>query len=198
MAPCYDKIISKTVCGETLRYGVVYGNEQIVFIKTGAEGTIEGHQNKYLQIAHRLHTRLGATVICASNPWIEDSAHLEADKAMIATVAAEGNFASYGVYLWGTSDGAYHNLLLAQQVRQTVRYLGINLSMKSVADLIQQLQANPRVDKLLVYGTKDYAYPCVPQLKALARENLEILTVEGADHTFQNMQETYLSLTDLL
>ena len=195
MALSYDKVISKTLCGEKLRYGIVYGNEKIVFIKTGAGGTVKGHRDKYLQIAHRLHARIGATVICASNPWIDAKIHLEADKEMIASVAAERH---YALYLLGASDGAYHNLLLAQQLKQTTRYLGINPSLVDFADFVKQLQANPQVDKLLVYGTKDESYPYVPQLKELACENLEILTVAGADHTFKNMLETYISLADLL
>ena len=67
----YDKQINKTVCGEKLRYGILYGNEKIVFIKVGAGGSIRGYQDKYLQMAQRVHERMCATVICASNPDAE-------------------------------------------------------------------------------------------------------------------------------
>ena len=129
----YDKTINKTLSGEKLRYGLLYGNEKIVFIKVGAGGNIRGYQDKYLKMAHRVHERLGATVICASNPYIEHG-HEDADQAMIETVAAEAGFASYEVYFVGTSDGGYHNLKLAKIVPQSVKFLGINASLNSVQD----------------------------------------------------------------
>ena len=75
----YDRTTRKTVAGEVIHYGILHGNEEIVFIKVGADGSIRGYQDKYLKMAHRVHERLGATVICASNPYIEHG-HLEADQ----------------------------------------------------------------------------------------------------------------------
>ena len=54
------------------------------------------------------------------------------------------------------------------------------------------------VHKTLVYGTEDEEYCYVPHLKALGCDNLEILTVEGADHDFTGMVEEFIALTDLL
>ena len=59
----YDKILSATVDGEKIKYGILFGNEKIVFIKVGADGNIRGYQDKYLKMAHRIHARIGATVI---------------------------------------------------------------------------------------------------------------------------------------
>ena len=79
----YDQIREKPVDGETIHYGILLGNETIVFIKAGADGDIYGYQNKYLHMARRLHERMGATVVCASNPYIEEG-HIDADKSVIA------------------------------------------------------------------------------------------------------------------
>ena len=193
----YDKTINKTLSGEKLRYGLLYGNEKIVFIKVGAGGSIRGYQGKYLKMAHRVHERLGATVICASNPDTERG-HEDADRAMIESVAAEAEFASYEVYFVGTSDGGYHNLKLAKIVPQSVKFLGINASLNSVQDLTEKLQAIPDVPKLLVYGTKDEDYIREPALRALKCDNLEVITIEGADHDFTGMVEEFIALTDLL
>ena len=194
----YDKRSSKTVNGEKISYGIVYGNEIIVFIKTGAGGNIRGYQDKYPRMANRIHQRLGATVICASNPDAEYAAQVAADKVMIAKVAADCGFADYEVYFAGTSDGGYQNLLLAQQVPQTQKILGINASLIGVDDLVAQLKKLPYVAKVLAYGTKDEAFQCVPVLQAAGCDNLEILTVEGADHDFTGMVEAFISLIDLL
>ena len=193
----YDKTTSRTVVGEKINYGIIYGNKKIVFIKVGADGSIRGYQDKYLKMAHRVHKRLGATIICASNPYIEHG-HLETDQAMISKVAADCGFSDYEVYFAGTSDGGYHNLLLAQRVPQTVKLLGINASLMDEDDFLEKLQAIPYITKCLVYGTKDDAKQFVPVLQALESENLEIITVEGADHEFTGMVEEFISLIDLI
>jgi alpha/beta superfamily hydrolase len=194
----YNKCISKTVTGEKINYGIVYGNEKIVFIKTGVDGNIRGYQDKYLKMAHRVHQRLGATVICASNPDAEYAAQEVADKAMIAKVAADSGFADYEIYFVGTSDGGYQNLRLAQQMPQARKILGINTSLIDADDLAAHLKKLSYVEKVLVYGTKDEAFHCIPILQAAGCENLEIITVEGADHEFKGMVDEFIALIDLL
>ena len=196
----YDKITSRPVGTEEIEYGILYGNEKIVFIKVGADGSIRGYQDKYLKMAHRVHERLGATVICASNNTEVDCAdQVVADEAMIAKVAADCGFDDFEVYFVGTSDGGYQNLLLAKEIPQTVKILGINPSLSSVQDFVEKVQALPHVQKIIVYGTKDDVYDeCVPELQALECENLEILTVEGADHEFTDMVDEFIALIDLI
>lgn len=193
----YDKTICKTISGKAIHYGILYGNAKIVFIKVGADGSIRGYRDKYLKMAHRVHERLDATVICASNPYIEYG-NLEADHEMISEVAADCGFSDYGVYFVGTSDGGYHNLLLAQQVPQSVKLLGINASLVDEDSFAEKLQTIPNVEKLLVYGTEDDDYEFVLTLQGLDCENLEILTVEGADHEFTGMVEAFIAQIDLI
>jgi alpha/beta superfamily hydrolase len=195
----YNKVTSKSIAGEKIHYGVVYGNEKIIFIKTGFEGGIEGYENKYLQMAHRVHERLGATVICASNPDVDYAAQVVADKAMISKAAAECGFAEYEVYFVGTSDGGYQNLLLAQQVNQTRKLLGINASLIDADDLVIQLQKLPHVKKILVYGTEDDDFDEIaPMLSEMTCDKLELKFVDGADHSFTGMVEEFIALSDHL
>jgi hypothetical protein len=85
-------------------------------------------------MAHRIHARIGATVICASNPYIDENVHLNKDKTLIYKLITERGFENYEMHFVGTSDGGYHSLLLAQQFSQTVTYLGINSSHKGIED----------------------------------------------------------------
>ena len=117
---------------------------------------------------------------------------------MISEVAADCGFEDYKVYFVGTSDGGYHNLLLAQRVPQTVKLLGINASLVNEDDFLEKLQAIPHITKCLVYGTKDDAKQFVPVLQTLESEKLEILTVEGADHEFAGMVDEFIALIDLI
>jgi alpha/beta superfamily hydrolase len=98
----------------------------------------------------------------------------------------------------GTSDGGYQNLLLCRQVTQARKILGINASLIDADDLVVQLQKLPRIKKILVYGTEDDDFACVPVLQALTCENLEIITVEGADHEFTGMVNEFIALIDLI
>ncbi len=193
----YDKIKRKTVDGETVNYGIVFGNEKIVFIKSGAEGSVRGYKDKYLKMAYKIHERMGATVICATNPLIA-CGHDTADKEMISKTASEMNYSEYELYFVGTSDGAYHNLVLAKQMPQTVKVLGISTSRKTIQDLKEKLCDLAHVKKILVYGTKDYESDVLPTLKNFKCDNLEIKTVEGADHEFHGMLDEYIALIDLL
>jgi hypothetical protein len=132
----FDKTISTTVGGELIEYGFVWGNAKIVFIKTGSDGTVRGYEDKYLKMAHRAHERLGATVICATNPAKK---HTNFDEQVIRTVATKRGFREFELYLVGTSDGGYKNLELATRFSETVKYLGINTSLSSLEDLREKL-----------------------------------------------------------
>ena len=113
----YDKLITKHAGEESLDYGIIFGNEKIVFIKSGADGNIKGENNKYLLMAKKIHARLGATVICASNP---DAKHSFLDEKIIKKVAEVKAFANYEVYFVGNSDGAYKVLELAKNTPEAV------------------------------------------------------------------------------
>ena len=183
----YDKIFRKRIDGTEIRYGVVFGNEKIVFIKTGADGRIGGSNNKYLKMAQRLQERLGATVICSSNPFIEEG-----------HVAAEINPSSFELFLFGTSDGAFHNLSLAAALPETVKLVCVNTSTSGYDRLKEKLLKLSHVSKIFVYGDKDDEYHFLPRLEKENFENFELITVAGANHEFTGMVEEYILLSDLL
>ena len=195
----YDKILSATVDGEKIKYGILFGNEKIVFIKVGADGNIRGYQDKYLKMAHRVHARIGATVICSSNPWLDQNAHLKADKDAIDHIITELDVENSEMYFVGTSDGGYHSLLLAQQFSQTVTYLGINSSHNGIEDFAERILSLSQVKKILVYGRKDEDFDKdFPTMNALVCDNLEIVVLDGADHHFTDKVDDFIALVDLL
>jgi hypothetical protein len=64
------QVVAKDVGGEKVEYYIAWGNEKIVFIKAGAGGSARGFQDKYIKMAERINERMGATVVCASNPCV--------------------------------------------------------------------------------------------------------------------------------
>ena len=51
-----------------IEYGVILGNEKIVFIKCGLLGSLRGYHDKYLKVAKELNKEYGYTVVCSTNP----------------------------------------------------------------------------------------------------------------------------------
>ena len=66
----YDKVFTKEFKDiATIEYGAIKGNNTVVFIKVGQDGSINGYEDKYLKIATNLNKKYGYTVIVASNPF---------------------------------------------------------------------------------------------------------------------------------
>ena len=195
----YTTTFSKTIDGERIKYGIIYGNEKIVFIKVGAEGSIRGYEDKYLKMAHRVNKRIGATVICASNPGeLGYKQQVLADKEKISDIVQELNLSDYKVYMFGTSDGAYRNLLLAKEIPETKTMLCVNTSSFDFDDLKEKVTDLPHINKILVYGERDDGYMYVPYLNKLNLDNVRVITIEGADHNFTGRVDEFISLVDLI
>ena len=179
-----------------VEYEVIFGNERIVFIKAGAGGSARGYENKYLRMARRIHERVGATVICASNP---DAPHEALDEGKIREIVAGMGFSDFAIYFIGTSDGAYHNLSLAKRFSEVVKVIGINTSYIDIPDLKEKLMALPDILKVMIYGTEDEDFEeIVPALSEMECNNFELKLVDGADHSFTGMTEELIALSDYL
>ena len=190
----FDKIIHKTLDEESVDYGFIFGNNKIVFIKAGAGGGIPGYQDKYLRMAHRVHERLGATVICSSN----HEKCLSMDKKAIEWCARYLKLKDPEMYFVGVSDGAEQCITLSRNA-QTKKLLCINPSFVPDHDPSNRLIIRSKVEKIFVYGTKDdEAYKLVPKLKERAIPNFEIRWVEGADHQFTGMVDEFVNIIDLI
>ena len=181
--------------GEKFNYHFVFGNEKIVFIKAGAGGSERGYEDKYIKMAERIHERIGATVITASNPI--DPICDAPDAEEINWVVNRMGFEKFELYLVGVSDGAYLNLELAKLFPETIKWIGINTSYIERSDLEARLKKLSCVSKLMIYGTKDDDFDeVVPALNKMTCENFAMEFSEGADHRFTNMLDEFVALAD--
>ena len=195
----FDRIVSKTVGGEKLEYGFIFGSQKIVFIKVGAGEDIrkcQDHFQRYIEIAEQAHKRHGFTVICASNP---DVPHENMDEKAIRYAASKQGFEDFKLYLWGTSDGAYQNLKLAKRFPETVKWIGVNSSFITFADFEEKLEALPCVKKFLIYGTEDDEFDSVfPALRDKQSDNLKTILIGGADHRFTGLPLPFMDSIDFV
>ena len=191
----FDKTVSKVIDGHELKYGVVLGNENIFFIKCGAGGAIPGENDKYLKMAHRIHDRLGATVICSSYPYPSEDYLLDYDAALINKFIEKFNF-KYTLNYFGSSRGAYVGLTYFSKNFKISNMILVNMPLMinfhNSMDALREL-SDTRV--AFVYGDAD---PSVSYIPYLSLYHDDVTIIKGADHTFTGMAEDFIGLSDLI
>ena len=161
----FDKRVSKDIDGHTLEYGIVWGNENIFFIKCGAGGTIEGKDGKYIKMAHRLHSRLGATVVCSSYPYPTDDSLLEYDEALMNKLVKKFE-APCRLSFIGSSRGAYVGLTYFSRKFNFSSMLLINMPL--MINFHKSVESLPHLKDacvIFVYGDKDQSASYIPYLR---------------------------------
>ena len=191
----FDKTVSTVIDGHTLEYGVINGNENIFFIKCGAGGSIHGYEDKYLRMARRINDTSGATVICSSYPYPSDDCLLEYDVTLINKFISKFNFSGTLNFI-GASRGAYVGITYFSKRLDFSNMLFINMPLminfhKSVEALIELTES--RV--IFAYGGCDPSVSYIPYLRLY---HSDIVTVDGADHTFSGMIDDFIALSDLI
>lgn len=180
--------------GEAMTYGIVQGSNTLVFIKSGRGSNCYGYEDKYLRMAHRIHEARGYTVICAPNPTDVETG--DADETVIRDYAREAEWDSFDLRLFGGSNGAYQNLLLAARMPEATRILCVNMPlMINYHKITRAIGATAGVEKLFVYGEHDPSISYVPFLEGRGQP---VRRIAGADHNFKGMVEDYIALSDWL
>ena len=191
----FDKTVSANVGTHELKYGVLHGNENIFFIKCGAGGTIPGYEDKYLKMAYKLREKFGATVICSAYPYPSDDYLLEYDEKVINQFIAKFN-TPCTINFIGSSRGAYVGLTYFSEKFNFSKMLLINMPlMINFHKSVEALQKLPNTKVTFVYGECD---PSVTYIPYLTLHHNDVLTVAGANHTFDGMLDEFLKLVDLI
>lgn len=121
----FDIIIHKNFEENIIDYGIIKGNETIIFIKSGQDGTIYGYQNKYLNIAQEINKKYGYTVICSSNPF-DGNNPLDNAFQVINEYVNNNKFKDYKIYYMGHSNGGLIGIRFGINYPQIKRMLLIN------------------------------------------------------------------------
>lgn len=177
-------------------YGIVNGNDTVVFIKVGQNGSIYGYENKYLRIAHNLHSKYGYTVICASNPF-DGNNPLDNDFSVVEDYCKENGIDDYEIYYFGHSNGARIGIAWGYQYPRIRKMVLVNspifINFNSLKDGLNNID-NKKV--FLVYGEYDQSVSYTELFKPLLNGNIKLEIVKGADHDFTNMLDEFMKLPD--
>jgi hypothetical protein len=182
----FDEVIKK----EEIEYGIVRGNENIVFIKSGAGGSYRGYDDKYLKMAITLHERDGSTVVCASNP--SDELSIKYDEAILRELINEETKVPVLKFI-GVSRGAYLGIVHLSECLRFDKLLLINMPlMLNFHKTTKHLKSK---NATFVFGSKDPSSPYVPFLK---KHCDDVVVIEGADHNFSDKTEEFIDLVNLI
>ncbi len=162
----------------------------VMLIVPGVDGTVDGYQNKYVNIANNVQTQHGAAVVRMSNPFIT-SYHWESNvrraleyiqdnaKAMAGTSKIE-------IMVMAHSAGAAIVACIAWEYPNISRLMLINPATKLDMQKIKYGLAEFGGNKItILIGSKD---PAAEHVKELTSANetaiMRTFVIEGADHNF--------------
>lgn len=158
----FDTVETRHLKDSSVEYGVIYGNQTIVFIKTEAGGSCD----KYLQMAKTLHGTVGATVVCASNPT-PDSFEMRDAEFLRETVAEKEGETT--LYFIGVLDGALQGLLTATRHFDFKRLLLINTPLVCHLQRVKAAILRVAADACFVYGKTEASQSDLPHLRDAIR-----------------------------
>ena len=153
----YNKVMYELVIGKNNHtYGIIRGNETIVFIKPGLGGSIYGYENKYFRISEKLNDTFNCTVIVSPN---EKKVDFDTEMEFIKEYVTHNNLADYQIYYFGHSNGALIGMCNAYKYSQIKRLLLINaplcINPQKTIDGIKMFAGEKMV---LVFGDKDPSF----------------------------------------
>lgn len=175
-------------------YGIIKGDNTIVFIKAGQDGSMYGYNNKYLKMAKRLNNKYGCTVICSSNPF--DGTN-PLDNAMEVIEDYTKRFNNYKVYYLGYSNGALIGAWFATKYPKIVRLALVNGPLMYNLHKTKEGALSFKGEFInFIYGSLDQSYPYIGLLKRIENNKIKVYIEEGQDHHFSQSEEMFLSLPE--
>lgn len=198
----YDKIIHSELEDITIiDYGILYGNNKILFIKVGYDGDMYGYENKYLKMAIKINEKYGYTVIVSSNPIPADQKNpLDNALNVINDYAYEKNFPNFEILYFGYSNGALigaqYGYLYSEIKKMTLVNAPLMYNWHKTKKGIQNFAGEKIV---LVYGSLDQSFKYTGLITPLTNDKIKLEIINGQDHLFskdtfefENLPEKFL------
>lgn len=191
----FDKIVKSNLEDITvIEYGIIEGNNTIVFIKSGQNGSIYGYNNKYIKMAKRLNKKYKCTVICSSNPFDGNN---PLDNAFTVIEKYTSKFEDYKVYYLGFSNGALIGAYFGINYPKIKRMLLVNMPLIYDINLIKKNLNNFNNEKVtILYGSLDYSINFLENIKNIKSNRLDIKVILNEDHYFSKDEEDFYSLPE--
>lgn len=175
-------------------YGIVEGNNIIVFIKAGQNGSLYGYQNKYIKMAKRLNQKYGCSVICSSNPFDGNN---PLDNAMVIIEDYAKRFADYKIYYLGYSNGALIGAWFGVKYPKIKRMALVNGPLMYNLHKTKEGALSFKGESInFIYGEHDQSIGYIELLKSIENDKIKVFIEEGQDHHFSKSEEDFQKIPE--
>ena len=175
-------------------YGIVEGNNIIVFIKTGQNGSLYGYQNKYIKMAKRLNQKYGCSVICSSNPFYGNN---PLDNAMVIIEDYAKRFDDYKIYYLGYSNGALIGAWFGVKYPKIKRMALVNGPLMYNLHKTKEGALSFKGESInFIYGEHDQSIGYIELLKSIENDKIKVFIEEGQDHHFSKSEEDFQQIPE--
>lgn len=185
-------MFEEIICDNGIEYGIIDGNDKLLYIKVGNGGDIYGNENKYLTIAKLINSEFGFSILVAGNPVeMSTKAAIMLDSAFI-----ENHFPSVSeIYGFGHSNGGQMLISYGYLNPKISRILSVNAPITINFHKTKNGIRSFRGESLtMIYGSRDQSYRYVKMLESCENPNFEYSIIEDADHGFSEMLDKFISL----
>lgn len=190
----FDKEIHSNSNDEIIDYGIVEGNNIIVFIKAGQDGSLYGYQNKYIKMARRLNKKYGCSVICSSNPFDGNN---PLDNAMEIIEDYAKIFDNYKIYYLGHSNGALIGAWFGVKYPKIKRMALVNGPLMYNFHKTKEGALSFNGDMIsFIYGEYDQSIGYIDLLKNMENDKIKVFVEKGQDHHFSKSEESFQEIPE--
>lgn len=190
----FDKEIHSNFNDEIIDYGIVEGNNIIVFIKAGQDGSLYGYQNKYIKMARRLNKKYGCSVICSSNPFDGNN---PLDNAMEIIEDYAKIFDNYKIYYLGYSNGALIGAWFGVKYPKIKRMALVNGPLMYNFHKTKEGALSFNGDMIsFIYGEYDQSIGYIDLLKNMENDKIKVFVEKGQDHHFSKSEENFQEIPE--
>lgn len=190
----FDKEIHSNFNDEIIDYGIVEGNNIIVFIKAGQDGSLYGYQNKYIKMARRLNKKYGCSVICSSNPFDGNN---PLDNAMEIIEDYAKIFGNYKIYYLGYSNGALIGAWFGVKYPKIKRMALVNGPLMYNFHKTKEGALSFNGDMIsFIYGEYDQSIGYIDLLKNMENDKIKVFVEKGQDHHFSKNEESFQEIPE--
>ena len=175
-------------------YGIVEGNDTIVFIKAGQNGSLYGYQNKYIKMAKRLNQKYECSVICSSNPFDGNN---PLDNAMEVIEDYAKKFDDYKIYYLGYSNGTLIGAWFGIKYPKIKRMALVNGPLMYNLYKTKEGALSFKGESInFIYGEYDQSIGYVELLKSIENDKIKVFIEEGQDHHFSKSEEDFQKIPE--
>ena len=190
----FNKEIHSNFNDEIIDYGIVEGNNIIVFIKAGQDGSLYGYQNKYIKMARRLNKKYGCSVICSSNPFDGNN---PLDNAMEIIEDYAKIFDNYKIYYLGYSNGALIGAWFGVKYPKIKRMALVNGPLMYNFHKTKEGALSFNGDMIsFIYGEYDQSIGYIDLLKNMENDKIKVFVEKGQDHHFSKSEESFQEIPE--